>query len=422
MSIRAGSIVMVGGRNVIDRLQSAGLSGDVPIETIREIGNDRVVDKIPGDPDYTFSMESWDVTTELAAFLTGQVGVAVGNPAQPPGAADGAGTEYRFEDMARFLNVTSPWKDNTGAAGGNIGGGCIIPGFFPTRIQYRFGVTDMASQTVELGGGSYFYAENPPVEEYAAGDGVQVAFVTSEAAWAHRLGGALGTTFRRVFGVLVNGVIQVPGVDFTEAVPGGTLAGAPAITTINFVTPPPVGAQVRFTYFTDAAKAFPQTVHPTPAQKPGAVRGRDIRVRIDRGGANRILGGIQTVELDATIEGAMDRELGNPEPTGRQVNGTDTNGTVTQRPKDRDAFFRTLSDVTGVSRNEVFGYFNQNTVPVDIEILDPKNPGTILKTIYIADAQFQPPGLPARVNQATDFPWRISSVNGTFSEFKGARP
>jgi hypothetical protein len=30
-----------------------------PIETIREIGNDLVVDKVPGEPDFTFSMECW---------------------------------------------------------------------------------------------------------------------------------------------------------------------------------------------------------------------------------------------------------------------------------------------------------------------------------------------------------------------------
>jgi hypothetical protein len=85
MSIRAGSIVTVAGRNVVDRLQSAGL-GDarIPIETVREIGNDLVVDKVPGEADFTFSMESWDVSTDLMAFLHGKIGNQVAN--QPPGA------------------------------------------------------------------------------------------------------------------------------------------------------------------------------------------------------------------------------------------------------------------------------------------------------------------------------------------------
>lgn len=420
MSVRAGSIVTVAGRNVVDRLQSAGLGNtNVPIETIREVGNDLVVDKIAGEPDFTFSLESWDVTTDLMAFLHG----GIGNPAadQPPGHADAAGTEYRWEDC-QFVNLTSPWKVNTGAAGGDIGGGLLIPGYYPTRLRYRFGVTDNSVQEVELAGGSFYYAKTPPVEETATGDAVQTAFVTSEAARALRIGGPGGNTFQRVFGVIVNGVLQVKDVDYVESVPGGTLAGASALTTITFANAPAVGAQVRFVYFTEVAKAIPQVQNADATVKPGAVRGRNIVVVLDRDGANVRLPGLQTFELEATIDGAVEREMGNSEITGRVINGTDTTGTATVRPKDQAAFFHALNLVTGVAEDEVFGYFNQETVPVDIEIHDPKNPATILKTIFVEDGQFQPPGSPARVNTPLDFAFQFNSVNGTFREYKGARP
>ena len=70
MSVHAGSILTVGGNNVIDRIQSAGL-GDVrlPVETIREVGNRLVVDKVPTEPDFTFTMESWDVSTDMMATV-----------------------------------------------------------------------------------------------------------------------------------------------------------------------------------------------------------------------------------------------------------------------------------------------------------------------------------------------------------------
>jgi hypothetical protein len=420
MSVRAGSIVTVAGRNIVDRLQSAGL-GDarIPVETVREIGNDLVVDKIPTEPDFTFTMESWDVSTDLMAFLHGKIGNQTAN--QPPGYTDAAGTEYRWENC-EFVNVTSPWKRNTGSQGGNIQAGLLIPGFYPTRLRYRFGVTDMAVQEVELAGGSYYYAETPPVEETAAGNGVLTAFATSESARALRLGGPSGTTFQRVFGVLVNGVLQVKDVDYVESVPGGTGAGASAITTITFTTPPANLAQIRFVYFTETAKALPQSVNADATIKPGAVRGRNINVILDRDGANVRLPGLQTFELEATIEGEVEREMGNSEITGRVINGTDTTGTATVRPKDIDAFFHAMNLVTGVDRDEVYGYFNLETVPVDIEIQDPRDPGTILKTLYVEDGQFQPPGTPARVNSPTDFGFQFNSVNGTFSEFKGARP
>src|SRR4051794_16092840 len=99
MSIRAGSIITVGGRNVVDRLQTAGLANpNVPVETIREIGNDLVVDKIPTEADFTYSMESWDVSTDLMAFLHGGVGTINANEppetlGAPGGAGDPVGTE-----------------------------------------------------------------------------------------------------------------------------------------------------------------------------------------------------------------------------------------------------------------------------------------------------------------------------------------
>jgi hypothetical protein len=419
MSIRAGSIVTVAGRNVVDRLQSAGLgNANIPIDTIREVGNDLVVDKIPGDPDFTFSMESWDVTTDLMAFLHGAIGNQAAN--QPPGAADPDGTPYRWEDC-EFVNITSPWKRNTGNAGGNISAGLIIPAYYPTRLAYRFGITDMASQTIELSGGSFYYAQAAPVEEIAAGDGVLDAFVTSEAARALRLGGPAGTDFRRIFGVLVDGVLQVKDVDYVEST--AAVGAASGVATITFTNPPAAAAQVRFCYFTEVAKAYPQAVNADTIIKPGAVRGRNIVLLVGERGVNQVrLPGVQTFELDATVEGEVERELGNSEVVGRVINGTDVTGTATIRPKDITAFFNTLSLVTGRDVDEVFDYINLESTPVEVQIQNPKNPAEILKTIYMEDGQFQPPGTPARVNTATDFSFAFNSVSGSFIEYKGARP
>src|SRR3954452_601225 len=165
MSIRAGSIINVGGRNVVDRLQTVGLDDPrIPIEAIREVGNDLVVDKIPTEADFTFRMESWDVSTDMMAFLHGEVGTQVA--ADPPGAGDPAGTVYRWEDC-EHVHIISPWKRDTGPQGGNIAAGLIIPNYYVTRLRYRFGVTDWAVQEAELPGGTFFYATAAPVEEVA---------------------------------------------------------------------------------------------------------------------------------------------------------------------------------------------------------------------------------------------------------------
>lgn len=409
MSVHAGSILHIAGQNVIDRIQSAGL-GDVrlPIETIREVGNREVVDKVPGEPDFTFTMESFNVSTELEAWLTGSLGSAAS--ASSPGAGDAAGTEYDWLDC-QFVNIASPWKDPTTGSAGVVEAGHLIPGYYPTRIRYRFGVTDNATQEVELAGGSFFYGKFAPREEYFTGTGGVGPFTTSDATIHYRKGGSGGTTYRDVFGVIVNGELQSEDVDYT--VSGGN--GSPAAVTFLTGHEPASGANIRVAYFTSAAKAYPQTVHASVLVTPGAVRGRNIHVYLN--GVK--LGGIQTAELEATVDGEVERELGTEDVVGRVINGTDCNGTLTIRSKDADAFFDVLNRITGVATSEIFGWFNEHTVDLQIRIENPKNPGTIIKTLRVEDAKFQPPGTPARVNAATDFAINFESNDGTFKAVKG---
>ena len=420
MSVHAGSILHLGANNVIDRIQSAGL-GDVrvPIEVIREVGNREVVDKVPGDPDFTFTLESLDVSTELEAWLTGKQGTGTGS-GQAPGFNDPDGTAYSWLDC-KYVNVVSPWKDPLTGSGGVVNAGHLVPGYYPTRIRYRFGVTDNATEEVELAGGSFFYSAHAPTEQFATGDGTTVAFTTDDPAVGYRKGGAAGTTFKHVFGVIVNGVLQVDGSDYTQS---GPQSGSPpaGTATITFTTAPASGADIRFAYFTTASRSYPQTVHASTVVKPGAVRGRNICVYIGDGGSRQKVGGVQSFELEATVDGDVEREFCNEEIVGRTVNGTDANGTLTVRSKDASAFISLLSKVTGVPANEVFGFLNTNDVPVTVEIQNPKNPAQVLKTLRVSDAIFQPPGTPARVNTPTDFALRFESRSGTYTAYKGSGP
>jgi hypothetical protein len=231
--------------------------------------------------------------------------------------------------------------------------------------------------------------------------------------------GGAGTEFRVVFGVIVGQKLMIEGVDYT--VSGGSIT-TPAAVTITFTTPPPTGVgNVRFCYFTTAAKAYPQATHADAAIVPGAVRGRNIRIYLGSGGARQRIASVQSIELEATTESEVEREMGSDEIVGRTINGRDCNGTVTVRSRDADAFIALLSKVTGYNAAEVFGYFNQGyTLPIEVAIVNPKDNAQVLKTLVVTDGVFQPPGTPARVNTPTDFGLQFSSQNGTFFEVKGA--
>lgn len=420
MSIHAGSILHVGGNNVIDRIQSAGL-GDVriPQEVVRETGNPDVVGKVPGDPDFTFTLESLDVSTELEAWLTGKLGTNLASGTAAPGAGDADGTLYDFSSATRFVNIASPWKDPATGSAGVVAAGHLVPGYFPTRIRYRFGVTDNASQEVELSGGSYYYNGNAPVEQFETGDGTTTAFATDDPAVPYRVGGAEGTTFRSIFGVIVNGELQTEGVDFTQSNPGSSTPGS---RTVTFTTAPASGADIRFAYFTTAARSYPKPVHASTVVKPAAVRGRNICVYLGSGGARQKLGGVQSAEVEYTIDAEVEREFCNEEIVGVTINGNDTTGSITVRAKNADTFLSVLSKITGIAAGEVIGYLNLNQIRLDIEIRNPKDPATVLKTLSVDDAVFQIPGTPARVNTPTDFELRFESESGALKVYKGARP
>ena len=84
MTVKAGDIVTVAGQTVLQRLQTQGLTNaKVPVNTIREIGNGLVVDKVLGEPDFTFTLESLAVDCSIEAILHGEV--------LPAGCTAGAG-------------------------------------------------------------------------------------------------------------------------------------------------------------------------------------------------------------------------------------------------------------------------------------------------------------------------------------------
>lgn len=416
MSINAGHIIHVANRNIIDRLQSAGL-GDARItnEVVRETGNTQVVDKVPQDPDFTFGFTSWDMSTEVEAMLTGELGASTAANAGP-GASDAPGTEYKWEDCVG-INIISPWKSAVSDSAGNIVAGVILPNYYPTRYRLRAGVTDASSIEGELAGGDYYIAEFPPTEDHFVGDGVVTDFVTADPAVAHRIGGSTGTTFKHVFGVMIDGVFKIEGVDYT--VTGGAAPPGPyAAVTVSFTDAPANNAKIRVAYFTSAAKTWPQALHPSSVVKPGQVRGRDVDVQI----ARVSLPGAQSAELEATVDSAADREMGTKEIIGYTITGRNCTGSITIRATDSSAFFSALNRVTGVSRQEVFNWLNYNQVALDIIVRDPRNPGTVLKTYYISDAQFTPPPGNVTVNEPVDFAFNWESIRGSFSVFKGARP
>lgn len=423
MTVKAGSIMTVSGHTVIQRLQSQGLTNvRVPINTVREIGNDLVVDKVPQEPDFTFSMESLAVDNSIEAVLHGRIATGSG-ATQGAGQADAAGTEYKWQE-SQSINICSPWKDPQSFGSGNVAAGHLIPGYYPSKISYKFGVTEDAMITAELRGGTFYYGNGmSPTEDIFTGAAGTQTYTTTEPAVETRKGGVAGTTFKNALMVIVNGVCMVEGEDYTVS-GGGAAPGAPVSVTFTTYTVKANDA-IKIAYFTSNAHAYPQQVHESALVLPGAVRGRNNCLSIASGGAStwQRVYGVQTFTLDASFDIAPERELCNDEIVGFTVNGTDCTGAITVHAKDINAFFLLLRRFTGVDTDhEVVGWLNLNTVRLKLEITDPNNYGNVIKTLYVPDARFDIPATPARVNAVVDFAMNYESLVGTYSAFKGAAP
>lgn len=420
MSIPAGSILTVAGLNVVDRLQDAGLQNPkVPTETVRETGNDLVVGKVLTEADFTFQLTSWDTNCDMMAMLLGKLGTI----GEGPSAKDAKGTIYDWENVG-FVNIASPWKTDTGTAGGDIGSGVIIPAYFPTALSYKFGVKAMAEQAVTLRGGAYFMNFGGyPIEETAVGNGVIVTFESKEPANVLRVGGHGSTEYQHVFGVMVNGVIQLPGVDYIEESGAAPEAeGGMTKVKVKFAVAPPEGAVVRFMYFSTTPHKLDQTVHESTVISPAAVRGRDIDVYLGGPGSTVKIHGVQDFSLAASISGEIQREMGTYDPIGFASTGTDANGSITLEPQTQETFYDTLAEMIGIDKSEVMGYINQYPVPLTVAINNPAKRGEILKSIYVPDAIFQTPGSTVKVNTVSQFPITWEGLEGTFREIKGELP
>jgi hypothetical protein len=168
MSVHAGSILTVGGNNVIDRIQSAGL-GDVnlPIETIREVGNRLVVDKIPASPT---SRSRWSRSTSPPTSWPGCAARSARSPPAPRPARPTPAAPSTSGTTAAYVNVVSPWKDPNDGLRGHIEAGHLIPAT-TRRGSTTASASPTTPQTVELGGGTFYYGAYAPVEEYAPATG-----------------------------------------------------------------------------------------------------------------------------------------------------------------------------------------------------------------------------------------------------------
>jgi hypothetical protein len=400
MAIKAGAILHDLNGFVIDRIQTAGVGNvNIPEEKVYELGNWQTVATVRDIPDLSFDLESFDMSCEIEAVLTGQ---------DPTSIVEGQEFDL-FQ--SKPINVLSPFKSGTDAY--DIVRGIAIPYLNLERATYRFGLRQNATQQFTLRGDSIYYIPGTPYYQEYTNVGAGVYNFDHTALLYQEAGDnvyALSVTAKdSITGAYVRLFL---GDDYTNTSAGfTTLAALSDYDTLCVV------------YGSATSDTYPQSVHETASVKPAAIRGKDIDVYVGTSDATPVFSrwnSVQSFEVTRTVNIENDEEFGNYHYVDSGYDTADVTGTIGIKPRTPQELWTRISEIANVPSNEIVGPYTTDLLPVEVRISDPDT-GDVLKTLYVPDARFTLPGVQGRVQTKTEVSFAFTSDGGQLLIYAGER-
>lgn len=401
MAVKSSQILHDAQGFVIDRLQSAGVgSVNIPEEKIYELGNFQAVATVRDIPDLSFDMESFDVSTEIEALLTG---------VDPTTIVDG--DEFDFNDT-KPLDVISPFKSAINQY--DIVKGIAVPHLTLERAAYRFGVGQNSTQSYTLRGDSIYYIPGSPYAQVFTNIGTgayafdeTAILYTEQGSNVYALNICLKDSTSNKYKRLVLGT------DYTNTSAGFTLLNDESATY----------DEIHVVYGSTTAATYNQTVHQNASVKPAAVRGKDIDVYIGTSSATPVFSrwtGVQSFEVNRNVNLDNDQEFGNYHYVSQDYDVAEVTGSITVRPRDVEDLFDKIQQVSDVNSNEIVGPHSSIPLPLELRVSSPDT-GDVVKTLYIPDARFTIPGYSPRVQQKLEVQFDFASDGGVLKVYAGER-
>lgn len=417
-TIAGAQILTLGGRRVLDRVQSAGPS-DLTInrEKIYELGNDSSLDTIPGIPEVSFNVESFDVSTEFECEL---INVDPTTFPNTPGS-----NEIDFKDAVP-IDMASLFK--TKKKSNVIASGVIAPFLTLSSVSYRFGVGESASQSFTLNGDTQLLVPGQPYVEHFVNSGVGPYTIARTADIYNGEGypiyilsvsmyNTTDGTFKRLY------FDNTGDAGYTNTATSFTLPNDPLLAAYDQIKVT-YSSQTKVDYDEDGVGPNGQIVHEGIHIKPAAVRSQHLDVFIGTGGATPTFtrfNSVQNIEANWSVSLENGEELGNSQYTYSEYDVPEVSGSIGIRAMSPEELALKLSQITGVPANEVIGPNSSVPVPLEMRVYNPLNKSQILKTIYIPDARFDLPGFTGQVQSRLENTMNWNSDSGEMYVYNGAR-
>jgi hypothetical protein len=447
VAIKAGSILHDINGYVIDRIQSGGPGNlNIPEEKIYELGNWNSVATVRDIPDLSFDLESFDMTTEFECILTNKNPVTFPKPGTQGFVA---GTNAIDFSQHVPIDVISPFKSRRNKY--DIVKGLAVPYLTLERASYRFGLRQNAAQSFSLRGDSIYYIPGQPYyheEAYLDGNGLvgdKIQLPRTPVAYNDN-----GDTVFALCVVLVNSVTGAYKRLYHNngSLTDGYSDNSSGEVWVNSAVQHPQGNTegkydtIRITYGSTATRvdydpgtngaglnpaggtAGGEEIHQGVSVKPAAIRPRDIDVYIWPSILSTPteirLTGVQSAEINWSVQLEQDEEFGNTHYVGMDYDTPDVAGSIGLKPFDPADLWEKIAYVTGVPVTQVIGPDSSVPLPMEVRINHPDS-GARLKTLYVPDARFQVPGLQGRVQSKLETTLSFTSDQGLLTVYNGAK-
>lgn len=414
MAIRGGQILSYAGGFLVERAQSAGVTNfNIPQTPVKELGNFKNVEIVRDTPTLTYDIESLDMGTSLEAIT---------NHITPSSVSDGQALDFT---QAIPFDVVSPFRSNQGAF--DITKGVVVPYLTLASVSYRFGVGANATQTFSYQGDApYFIPTIPYQQSFPMVNGAAHTYTLSHTAIAYTETGAT----RHVVSVCMKNLTNFATKRLFFASDGTTATGDFTDTTGGFTILadqsadfPASSSVVEVTYGSTAAETLNAGVNTPSTVLPGALRGKDVHVKVWTGAATPVAvswSGVQSIQTDWKANLQADDELGNPNHVDYTYDIPDVTGNIVVRPSNPTDLQAKIAQIANVGTTVIAGYTTSVGCQVDIALKDPDS-GDTLKTIYIPDARFTIPALDPKVDTRLDVTFNFQSDTGSMLVYKGDR-
>lgn len=368
------------------RVQRLDFPLTINTTTIDELGNRLHVGTTSDIPQVTATLEAFDVSHNTFAYLTGYT----------PGTFPVSGASVT---ELKNIDVIGSIREN---CGDTVASAIYVKRGIVTAMAASFGVQDNSTVTYTVSSNSKKAFREPVYYDSFTASGTQATFSLSKTpTYLTRTSGYIIDAYVTAGSCTTNYLTE--GVDFNVSGQTVTLSGITVAT----------GDSFWFTYTNPASNTF----QGLDTDAPAAIQGKYVPVAISVNNIPRV----QSATINVAFTSEQILEMGGlGKPVGYEINAPDVTGDMTVLKTDNDL----LSILEGVSTSTVENdvEFALTSLPLKIQLKDPRNPGRVQLTYYVPSITVTAQGDTATVNTSINetFSWR--STTGQLYVASGAGP